>query len=77
MCLLCLLLFGCPYGSSSGCGGADRSSGCAQASSCAQAACGCRACTGYGRHAGAGVCGDRGYYERQYALCCKCSCCGN
>ena len=67
----------CCGDSESGNGGCGRASVCSQNSCCS-----CRRdCSGFGRHGGDSVCCDAEYYNRQYALCCKCKvvrrCCNN
>ncbi|HIZ02658.1 MAG TPA: hypothetical protein H9727_00060 [Candidatus Borkfalkia avistercoris] len=55
----------------------ERSSPCC-AGSRSQCCCGCaKSCSGFARHGGVSVCCDAEYYNRQYALCCKCSPCCN
>ena len=69
-----------------GCGNARDNSCCGNARN---NSCGCftcnscnRSCSGFGRHGNGSVCCDADYYNRQYALCCRCccrvnSCCNN
>lgn len=64
-----------------GCYGNSRNDRCCgQVSTYSQSCCCRRDCSGFGRHGGDSVCCDADYYNRQYALCCKCKvrcCCNN